>query len=187
LADFHRRAGWRRVQRSVLYLARVGRNPVRNRLPDRPPVRPDDGGGDLRVADGARLHRRIHGRRPGIPAFLCLHRPLYVLDADAGDGEQFPAAFLRLGGGGPGVVSSDRLLVYATERDLREPEGVPRKPGRRFRLPARRSAGARVFRHARLRSGFLPSPVDGWSHDRGLSWGTVDAPLGYLSRAFLRR
>jgi hypothetical protein len=29
---------------------------------DRPLVRIDDGGGDLRVADGAYLHRRVHAR-----------------------------------------------------------------------------------------------------------------------------
>ena len=90
---------------------------------------------------------------PGLPALLLLHLALHVLDADAGDGEQLPAALLRLGGGGPGFLPADRLLVHAPDGDLREPEGVPGEPGRRLRLPARHRARADVFRHARLRGG----------------------------------
>ncbi|MCK7502209.1 MAG: hypothetical protein MZW92_79085 [Comamonadaceae bacterium] len=32
--------------------------------------RDDDGGGHLRLADGAHLHHRLHGGRPGLPALL---------------------------------------------------------------------------------------------------------------------
>ncbi len=32
------------------------------RFPDRPAVRHDDGGGDIRVLDGACLHHRLHAR-----------------------------------------------------------------------------------------------------------------------------
>ena len=37
---------------------------------------------------------------------------------------------------GPGVLPADRLLVHAADGDLRQPEGVPRQPRRRLRLPA---------------------------------------------------
>ena len=37
---------------------------------DRRPVGADDGRGDLRLADGARLHHRLHGRRPGYQRFF---------------------------------------------------------------------------------------------------------------------
>ena len=85
------------------------------RLPDRPPDRDDDGRRHVRLADGARLHDRLHGRRPGLPALLQLHRAVHVLDADAGDEQQLPAAVLRLGSGGPGLVPADRLLVHAAD------------------------------------------------------------------------
>ena len=68
-------------------------------------------GRDLRVADGAHLHHRLHGRRSRLHALLLLHLAVHVQHADAGDGEQLPAAFLRLGGGGSRVVPADRLLV----------------------------------------------------------------------------
>ena len=41
-----------------------------DRLPDRRPDGDDDVRRDLRVADGAHLHHRLHGRRPGLPALL---------------------------------------------------------------------------------------------------------------------
>ena len=50
---------------------------------------------------------------PGYQRFFSLHLAVHLLDADAGDGEQLPAAVLRLGGGGPGVLPADRLLVHA--------------------------------------------------------------------------
>ena len=76
----------------------------------------DDVRGDLRLADGAHLHHRLHGRRPGLPALLQLHLAVHLLDADAGDEQQLPAAVLRLGSGGPGVLPADRLLVQRGRR-----------------------------------------------------------------------
>ena len=76
-------------------------------------------------------------RGPGLPALLQLHLAVHLLDADARDEQQLPAAVLRLGSGGPGVVPADRLLVQAPDRDLRQPQGVPGQPRRRLRLPAR--------------------------------------------------
>ena len=99
---------------------------------------------DVRVADGAHLHDRLHGRRPGYTRFFSLHLALHVLDADARDEQQLPAAVLRLGGGGPRVVPADRLLVHAADGDLREPEGVPRQPRRRLRLRAGHRSRARA-------------------------------------------
>ena len=142
---------------------------LRDRLPDRPAVRDHDAGGHLRLADGARLHHRLHGRRSRLPALLLLHLALHLLDADAGDGEQLPAALLRLGSGGPGVLPADRLLVHAPDGDLREPEGVPGEPGRRFRLPARHRARPDVFRHPRLRGGVRQRPHARRQHDRDRS------------------
>ena len=121
------------------------------RLPGRPPDRDDDGGGDLRLADGAHLHHRLHGRGPRLPALLRLHRAVHLRDADAGDEQQLPAAVLRLGSGGPGLVPADRLLVQAAERDLRQPQGLPGQPGRRLRLPAGHRRRDVLARHAGLR------------------------------------
>ena len=70
---------------------------------------------DLRLADGAHLHDRLHGRRRRLRALLLLHLALHVLDADARDEQQLPAAVLRLGGGGSGVVPADRLLVHPSD------------------------------------------------------------------------
>ena len=47
----------------------------------------------LRVADGARLHHRLHGRRPRLQALLQLHLAVHLLDADAGDGNNFLQLF----------------------------------------------------------------------------------------------
>jgi hypothetical protein len=57
----------------------------------------DDAGRHLRVADGAHLHRRLHGRGPGLRAVLLVHRAVHVQHADAGDEQQLPPALLRLG------------------------------------------------------------------------------------------
>ncbi len=124
-----------------------------DRLPDRPADGDDDAGRDVRVADGPRLHDRLHGRRPRLHALLPLHLAVHVLDADAGDEQQLRPALLRLGGGRPGLVPADRLLVHAADGDLREPEGVPRQPRRRLRLRARDRPRPRALRHARLRAG----------------------------------
>ena len=153
-----RRAGWPRVQWRRLCVAGLGRLQARHRLPDRSAHRDDDPRRHVRVADGARLHDRLHGRRSRLHALLHLHLALHVLDADARDGEQLPAALLRLGSGRPRLLPADRLLVQATDGDLREPQGVPRQPRRRFRIRAWHRARARVLRHARLRAGVREAP-----------------------------
>ncbi|KAG1433431.1 hypothetical protein G6F57_022157 [Rhizopus arrhizus] len=61
---------------------------------------------------------------------VVLHFAVHLLDAHPGDEQQLPAAVLRLGSGGPGVVPADRLLVQAPDRDLRQHEGVPGQPRR---------------------------------------------------------
>ncbi|KAF1858536.1 hypothetical protein Lal_00015053 [Lupinus albus] len=82
---------------------------------------------------------------------LLVHLAVHVLDADAGHVQQLPAAVLRLGSGGPGLVPADRLLVHASDRDLREHEGVPREPRRRLRLHPRHRPAAGRHRHDELR------------------------------------
>ena len=54
-----------------------------------------------------------------------------------------------------GLVSlpADRLLVHAADGDLRQPEGLPRQPGRRLRLHPRHRPDRRLRRHAELRRG----------------------------------
>ena len=123
------------------------------RLPGRWPHRDDDGGRHLRLADGARLHHRLHGRRPGLPALFLVHLAVHLLDVDAGDEQQLPAAVLRLGGGGPGVLPADRLLVQAADGDLRQHEGLPGQPGRRLRLHPGHRPDRGLCRHAGLRAG----------------------------------
>jgi NADH-quinone oxidoreductase subunit L len=59
-----------RVQRERLHLVRGRRPGGPRRLHGRQADRDDDGGGDLRVAAGARLHHRLHGRRPGYQRFF---------------------------------------------------------------------------------------------------------------------
>jgi NADH-quinone oxidoreductase subunit L len=97
-----------------------------------------------------------------LPALLQLHLAVHLLDADAGDEQQLPAAVLRLGSGGSGVVPADRLLVHAAQRDLRQHEGLPGQSRRRLRLPAR--------------------------HRRVLYWcGSLDTPRCSASRRNRRR
>ena len=84
----------------------VGGAQARRRLPRRSAHGDDDDGGDLRLADGARLHHRLHGRRPGLHALLQLHLAVHLLDAHARHEQQLPAALLRLGGGRPRVATS---------------------------------------------------------------------------------
>ena len=103
------------LQRTGLHLAGERRHAHPGGLPHRPADGADDGGGDLRLAVRARLHHRLHGRRPRLPALLQLHLAVHLLDADAGDGEQLHAAVLRLGSGGRGVLPADRLLVHAPD------------------------------------------------------------------------
>ncbi len=87
----------------------------------------------------------------GYNALLQLHLPVHVLHADAGDVEQFPAAVLRLGSRGRGVLPADRLLVHPADRHIRQPQGLPGQPRGRFRLRARHRRGAAVHRIAGLR------------------------------------
>ena len=47
------------------------------------------------------------GRRLGYQRFFSYISPVHLLDADARDEQQLPAAVLRLGGRGPGVVPAD--------------------------------------------------------------------------------
>src|ERR1700731_2468664 len=103
---------------------------ARGRLSRRLADRVDDVRRDLRVADGAYLYGRLHGRRRRLSAFLQLYLAVHVLDVDAGDGQQLPATILRLGSGGLGLVFVDRILVHPADRDLREYEGLPGEPGR---------------------------------------------------------
>jgi hypothetical protein len=65
---------------------------------------------------------------PGYQRFFSLHLAVHLLDADAGDEQQLPAAVLRLGSGGPGVLPADRLLVQAADGHLRQHEGLPGQP-----------------------------------------------------------
>ena len=136
---------------TVYTLAGQRRRHDAGRVPDRPPVGDDDVRRDLRVADGAHLHRRLHARGPGLPALLQLHLAVHVRDADAGDVEQLHAAVLRLGGRRRRLVPADRLLVHAPDGDLREPQGIPRQPRRRLRLRARHCRGAALHGVAGLR------------------------------------
>mmetsp|Transcript_15026 Transcript_15026/g.35423 ORF Transcript_15026/g.35423 Transcript_15026/m.35423 type:complete len:298 (+) Transcript_15026:749-1642(+) len=121
------------------------------RFPHRRPDRDDDVRRDLRVADGAHLHHRLHGGGRRLPALLLLHLAVHLQHVDAGDEQQHAAAVLRLGSGGPGVLSADRLLVQKADRDLRQHEGLPGEPGRRLRLHPGHRPVAGLWRHAELR------------------------------------
>ena len=62
--------------------------------------------------------------------------------------------FLQLFFGWEAVGLVSYLLIgfwyTRAERDLRQPQGVPGQPRRRFRLPARHRADPGELRHARL-------------------------------------
>ena len=146
-----------------------------SRLPDRRPHRDDDVRRHLRVADGARLHHRLHGRGPGLPALLLVHLAVHVLDADARDEQQLPAAVLRLGSGGPRLVPADRLLVQEAHGDLRQPEGVPGQPRRRLRLHPGHRPDRRLRAHAELRGGVRRLHE---GRRPGAAWPSATAPTG---------
>jgi NADH-quinone oxidoreductase subunit K len=86
------------------HVAAVGRPQDFDRFSHRPADRDDDARGDVRVADGARLYDRLHGRRPRLHALFLLYLAVHVLDADARDEQQLRPALLRLGGGRARVV-----------------------------------------------------------------------------------
>ncbi len=83
---------------------------------------------------GASLFHWLHGRGPAPAALLLLSLAFHLRHADAGDGQQFPPALLRLGRRGFGVLPSDRLLVYAAFRQCRRDQGLCGQPGGRFRF-----------------------------------------------------
>ena len=66
----------------------------------------------------------------GYNRFFCLHLPVHLLHADAGDEQQHAAAVLRLGGGGSGFLSADRFLVQQAHGHFCQHEGLPGEPGR---------------------------------------------------------
>ena len=158
-AEAHRHRRGRALQRQRLYLDGQRRRALRDRLPDRQADGADDYRGELRFADGAYLHHRLHARRSGLPALLQLHRAVHLLHADAGDVQQFPAAVLRLGGRGPGVLPADRFLVHPPERDLRQPQGLPGEPGGGFRFPARHRRRLYLVQQHGLRHGVRRGPA----------------------------
>ena len=102
-------------------------------------------------------------RRPGLPALLQLHLAVHLRHADAGDVQQLPAAVLRLGSGGRGVLPADRLLVHAADGHLRQHEGLPGQPRGRLRLRAGHRRHRLFHRLAavrrRLRGGRRASPA----------------------------
>src|SRR5204863_5630632 len=103
---------WTHVQRRHLRVVAIGRTQAGDRIFDRSADSDDDARRVVRLADGPRLYDRLHGGRSRVYAIFRLYLALHVLDADARDEQQFPAALLRLGSGRAGVVSADRLLVH---------------------------------------------------------------------------
>ncbi len=71
----------------------------------------------------------MHGDR-GLLAVLRLHRPVRVLDDDAGVGQQLPVAVRVLGGGGGLQLPADRLLVRKAVGGGGRHEGVSGQPHR---------------------------------------------------------
>jgi hypothetical protein len=102
-----------------------GKSAHGDRLLDRRPDCIDDVCSDLRVADGAHLHHRLYGRRPGISALFQLYLALYVCDADARYEQQLSAALFWLGSGRFSQLPFDRLLVQKAERGVCQYEGLP--------------------------------------------------------------
>ena len=147
----------RRVQRARLHLARQRRLHAAGRLPDRPPDRDDDGGGDLRVAV---VHVYTIGYMPDDPGYqrffsyisLFTFSMLMLVMSNN---------FLQLffGWEAVGVVSYLLIGFWYTRptRDLRQPQGVPGQPRRRLRLPARHRRRAVLARLARLRRRCSPT------------------------------
>ena len=82
-----------------------------DRVPRRYADRDHAGRRHRRLAAGASLLDRLHGRRSRLLALLHRALALHRLDADSGARRQLPGALHRLGAGGPLVLPADRLLV----------------------------------------------------------------------------
>ncbi len=74
---------------------------------------------------------------PDQPRFFAYLVAVHLRDADAGDGGQPRPDVLRLGRGGPRVLSADRLLVQEAQRQRRRDQGLRGQPRGRPRLHAR--------------------------------------------------
>ncbi|XQU68003.1 hypothetical protein OJJOAM_000734 [Cupriavidus sp. H18C1] len=121
---------------------------------------------------------------PRLQPLLRLHLAVHLLDADAGDEQQLPAAVLRLGSGGPRLVSADRLLVHPSDRDLRQPEGLPGQPRRRLRLHPRHRPAAGLQRQPELHRGVRRARPAG---DRDLPGHRLDDADGGMHLPVHRR
>ncbi len=92
-------------------------------------------------------------------AVLQLPVAVQLRDADAGDGGQSGAAFLRLGGRGPRKLPTDRLLVLQEICQRRGDEGIHRQPRRRPVLRGRHRAGVLHLRLDPVRRHLRRHPV----------------------------
>ena len=88
---------------------------------------------------------------PRFMAYLSLFTFFMLALVTAND---FRAAVFRLGRRRPDVLPTGRLLVRPAGGQRRRDQGIPRQPGRRFRLLARHLRGFRDLRHARFRHRF---------------------------------
>jgi NADH-quinone oxidoreductase subunit L len=70
-------------------------------------------------------------------AFLRLSVAVHLRHAGAGHRRRLHADVLRLGRGGSGLLSADRLLVQEADRQRRRHQGLRGQPRRRLRLRAR--------------------------------------------------
>ena len=129
---------------------RVGR---RRRLPARRALGAHARVRDVRRLPHPRLLGRVHGPRGGLRALLRVPEPLHVRDARPRAGRELPDALRRMGGRGPLLVPSDRLLLREEVRGRRGQEGLRRQPDRRLRLHPRHLRRLRALRLARFRDG----------------------------------
>ena len=118
--------------------------------------RADDGGGDLRVAVRARLHHRLHARRPGYQRFFSYISLFTFSMLMLVMSNNFMQLFF--GWEAVGVVSYLLIGFWYTRptRDLRQPEGVPRQPRGRLRLRARHRR--RRVLHGAIRCDYYATP-----------------------------
>ena len=85
------------------------------------------GGHRSRLSDPYLL-RRLHVGRSQLLPLLQLPQSIHVFHADAGARKQLPPDVYRVGGGGAGVVSADRILVHERFCGVGGQEGVHREP-----------------------------------------------------------